>query len=204
MNRARIVVLAIAVGAGGVAAYLASGSGDRPQPAAPQAQLPTVDVLVAKADIGLGQTVTPRRHDLADLADGVGKQYLHPPHRTSRGGHRTHRLDRALALHRRRADPGAETRQGQRLRFMAAILPTGMRAISTEISPETGAGGFILPTTASTSSFRSARRMPRFRIPPTSSGPRSSCRTSASSRSTRRRRKRTARTPWSARPSRSS
>jgi len=29
--------------------------------------------------------------------------------------------------------------------FMAAILPTGMRAISTEISPENGAGGFILP-----------------------------------------------------------
>src|SRR2546430_14873053 len=28
---------------------------------------------------------------------------------------------------------------------MAAILPTGMRAMSTEISPETGAGGFILP-----------------------------------------------------------
>ena len=28
---------------------------------------------------------------------------------------------------------------------MAAILPTGMRAISTEISPENGAGGFILP-----------------------------------------------------------
>ena len=28
---------------------------------------------------------------------------------------------------------------------MAAILPTGMRAVSTEISPETGAGGFILP-----------------------------------------------------------
>ena len=29
--------------------------------------------------------------------------------------------------------------------FMAAVLPSGMRAISTEISPETGAGGFILP-----------------------------------------------------------
>ncbi|MBE0702905.1 MAG: Flp pilus assembly protein CpaB, partial [Afipia sp.] len=29
--------------------------------------------------------------------------------------------------------------------FMAAILPSGMRAISTDISPETGAGGFILP-----------------------------------------------------------
>ena len=29
--------------------------------------------------------------------------------------------------------------------YMAAVLPGGMRAISTEISPETGAGGFILP-----------------------------------------------------------
>jgi pilus assembly protein CpaB len=29
--------------------------------------------------------------------------------------------------------------------YMAAILPSGMRAVSTEISAETGAGGFILP-----------------------------------------------------------
>ncbi|MGY4599755.1 Flp pilus assembly protein CpaB [Bradyrhizobium sp. GM22.5] len=29
--------------------------------------------------------------------------------------------------------------------FMAAILPSGMRAVSTEISAETAAGGFILP-----------------------------------------------------------
>lgn len=29
--------------------------------------------------------------------------------------------------------------------YMAAILPAGMRAVSTDISPETGAGGFILP-----------------------------------------------------------
>ena len=28
---------------------------------------------------------------------------------------------------------------------MAAVLEKGMRAVSTEISPETGAGGFILP-----------------------------------------------------------
>src|ERR1700726_3436131 len=58
MNTARIVVLAIAIGAGGIAAYLASGS-DKPAPAAPVAQLETVDVLIAKSDIGLGQTVKP-------------------------------------------------------------------------------------------------------------------------------------------------
>ena len=52
MNIARIVVLAIALGAGGVAAYLASGAdSNKPAPPAPVAQLPTVDVLVAKSDI---------------------------------------------------------------------------------------------------------------------------------------------------------
>jgi pilus assembly protein CpaB len=58
MNKARIVVLSIAVGAGGIAAYLASGSDSKP-PAEPVAQLQTVDVLVAKSDIGLGQSVVP-------------------------------------------------------------------------------------------------------------------------------------------------
>src|SRR3954466_5136422 len=58
MNTARIVVLTIAVGAGGIAAYLASGSDNKPPPE-PVAQLQTVDVLVAKSDIGLGQTDTP-------------------------------------------------------------------------------------------------------------------------------------------------
>src|SRR5204863_9980859 len=58
MNTARIAVLTIALGAGGIAAYLASGS-DKPRPTEPVAQMQTVDVLVAKADIGLGQSVKP-------------------------------------------------------------------------------------------------------------------------------------------------
>src|SRR6202040_3351620 len=59
MNIARIVVLTIALSAGGVAAYLASGSDSNPPaPTEPIAQLQTVDVLVAKSDIGLGQTLT--------------------------------------------------------------------------------------------------------------------------------------------------
>jgi pilus assembly protein CpaB len=59
MNRARIVVLTVALGAGSVAACLASGSDGKPPPVAPVAQLQTIDVLVAKSDIGLGQTVAP-------------------------------------------------------------------------------------------------------------------------------------------------
>src|SRR6478609_11865834 len=61
MNTARIVVLVIALGAGGVAAYLASGYDNKPAPSAAPvaAQLPTTEILVAKSDIGLGQTVKP-------------------------------------------------------------------------------------------------------------------------------------------------
>ena len=57
MNTARIVVLTIALIAGGVAAYLASGIGDKPPPTE-AITLQTVDVLVAKSEIGLDQSVT--------------------------------------------------------------------------------------------------------------------------------------------------
>ena len=59
MKTARIVVLGIALAAGGVAAYLASGSDPKTVVAEAPPALPTVDVLVAKADIGLGQAVGP-------------------------------------------------------------------------------------------------------------------------------------------------
>ncbi|MEI9926046.1 MAG: Flp pilus assembly protein CpaB, partial [Bradyrhizobium sp.] len=54
-----MVVLGIALAAGGVAAYLASGSDTKTVVAEAPPPLPTVDVLVAKSDIGLGQAVGP-------------------------------------------------------------------------------------------------------------------------------------------------
>src|SRR5262245_35354828 len=59
MKAARIVVLGLALGAGGLAAVLMSGGSDQPPPPAPApvAQLDTVDVLVAKNEIGIGQSV---------------------------------------------------------------------------------------------------------------------------------------------------
>jgi pilus assembly protein CpaB len=145
MNRARIVVLTIAIGAGGVAAYLASGSDSKPPPAEPVVQLQTVDVLVAKADIGLGQTVTP--NDLlwqtwpaASASSSFIRRNEHPNATTEFTG----------SIARSPFIAGEPIREPKLVKangsgFMAAILPQGMRAISTEISPETGAGGFILP-----------------------------------------------------------
>jgi pilus assembly protein CpaB len=123
-----------------------SGYDNKPLPVIPVAEkLPTVDVLIAKNDIQLGQAVKPE-----DL------QWQSWPAATASG-----------AFIRRDSRPDAQTQiagsiarvplmQGEPIReqklvkadgagFMAAILPTGMRAVSTEISAETGAGGFILP-----------------------------------------------------------
>ena len=144
MNPARLAVLAIAVVAGGIAAYLASGSDDKPAPAQ-IAQLPTVDVLVAKGDIGLGQAV--KADDLqwqtwpAATASGTFIKRTDRPEATTQI---------AGMIARAPFIAGEPIREPKLVKadgsgFMAAILPSGMRAISTEISAETGAGGFILP-----------------------------------------------------------
>src|SRR6202521_1641604 len=145
MKTARIVVLAIAVSAGGVAAYLASGSDPKPPATEPTAQLQTVDVLVAKSDIGLGQSVT---------ADDLQWQTWPAATASNNFIRRSDRPDAvtqvAGSIARSPFIAGEPIREpklvkGNGAGFMAAILPTGMRAVSTEISPETGAGGFILP-----------------------------------------------------------
>jgi pilus assembly protein CpaB len=145
MYTARIVVLTIALSAGGVAAYLASGSDNRSLPAEPVAQLQTVDVLVARSDIGLGQIVAPgdlqwQSWPAATAGGSFIRRNEHPDATTEIAG----------SIARTPFITGEPIREPKLVRangsgFMAAILPTGMRAISTEISPETGAGGFILP-----------------------------------------------------------
>jgi pilus assembly protein CpaB len=145
MNRARIIVLSIALGAGGIAAYLASGS-DRTAPQAePVVQLPTVDVLVAKADIGLGQTVTPNDIQWQSWpAAAASNSFIRKSDRPDATTEVTGSIVRSPFI------AGEPIREPKLVKangsgFMAAILPQGMRAVSTEISPETGAGGFILP-----------------------------------------------------------
>jgi pilus assembly protein CpaB len=146
MYTARIVVLIIALCAGGVAAYLVSGAdSNRPAPVQPVAQLPTVDVLVAKSEIALGQTIKPEDLQWQTWpAASASSNFI----RRSERPDATTRIAGSIA---RGAFIAGEPIREQKLvkadgsGFMAAILPTGMRAVSTEISAETGAGGFILP-----------------------------------------------------------
>jgi pilus assembly protein CpaB len=145
MYTARIVVLLIALGAGGMAAYLASRSDDKPLPTVPVVQLQTVDVLVAKADIALGQTVN---------ADALQWQTWPTANASNSFIRRNDRPDAttqiAGSIARAPFIAGEPIREQKLVRangsgFMAAILSSGKRAVSIEISPETGAGGFILP-----------------------------------------------------------
>ena len=146
MKAARLVVLTIALGAGGVAAMLAGRSTKPPEvKQAAVTKLDTVDILVAKSDIPMGQPLTP------------GEMQWQPWPASASTGNFIRKTDRPDAIEKLSGNVarapfvlGEPIREAKLVNakgsgFMAAILPAGMRAVSTQISPETGAGGFILP-----------------------------------------------------------
>ncbi len=147
MKAARVIVLAVAVAAGGVAAVLAGRGQDEGAKALPPpvAQLETVDVLIAKSDIGIGQSVSSQnvQWQLWPTA-AANAQYI-------RKQDRPEAIEQiAGSIARVSFSSGEPIREEKLIKangsgYMAAMLSAGMRAISTEISAETGAGGFILP-----------------------------------------------------------
>ena len=147
MNTARLVILGIALVAGGAAAFLVS-SGNEPQQVqapAPVVQFPTVDVLIAKADINMGSAVNAQDFQWQQWpAATTGGSYILKKNKPNAIDELSGSIARAPFT------AGEPIREAKLIKangsgYMAAILPSGMRAISTEISPETGAGGFILP-----------------------------------------------------------
>jgi len=145
MKPARIAVLAIALLAGGIAAFLAGRSEPTPAVLAPVVQLETVDILIANVDIGMGHAVSGQelRWQTWPTA-AAGPNFI-------RKGERPGAIEQlAGSIARQPFSAGEPIRENKLIKakgsgYMAAILPAGMRAISTEISAETGAGGFILP-----------------------------------------------------------
>jgi pilus assembly protein CpaB len=148
MKAARILVLAVALAAGGAAAFLINSDEEKkPAPApTPVAQMPTVDVLIAKSDIGMGTAVAAQDFDWqAWPAATTGDSYVTKSARPNAIQELSGSITRAPFT------AGEPIREAKLIKasgaagFMAAILPSGMRAVSTEISPETASGGFILP-----------------------------------------------------------
>ncbi len=147
MKPARVIVLLVALAAGGVAAMLASGSRhvEAPKGPAPPPPLATVDVLVAKADLGVGQVVAAS--DIAWQAwpaASATANFIRKPDRPDAIKDFVGAIVRSPVL---AGEPIRDSKvvAGKGGGFMAAILPHGMRAIALDVSPESGAGGFILP-----------------------------------------------------------
>lgn len=145
MNKSRIAVLVVALGAGGIAARLAISQPPPPVPQAPVQKVEAVDVLVAKSDIRVGQSVGASDVEWRPWpVNYVSSQFIQRP----QGSNSTD--DVAGSIARAPFVAGEPIRQAKLIKanssgYMAAVLPPGMRAVSTEITPESGAGGFILP-----------------------------------------------------------
>ena len=146
MKAARIVVLSVALAAGGVAALLAGRSEPPPKPQAVQPQqIASVDVLVAKSDIEMGKSIS---------ADDVTWQAWPTNANTGnfirKSDHPNAVSELAGSVARAPFIAGEPIREAKLVKvkgsgFMAAILPSGMRAVSIGVSPESAAAGFILP-----------------------------------------------------------
>ena len=144
MKGARIVVLSVAVVAGGIAALLA-GHKSAPVKQTATHKVDSGEILVAKTDIPIGKQISPQ-----DM------QWQAWP-ATAAGGNFIRKVNRPDAIKKLSGltvrvpffagEPIREVKlvDAKNSGYLAAILPSGMRAVSTRISPETGAGGFILP-----------------------------------------------------------
>jgi pilus assembly protein CpaB len=152
MNVARVLVLVVALIAGGGAAFLALNVINNQEPAQPVAQavvpaqpaFETDEVLVATRDIPLGGTI-----DAASVAwrswprSGIAGTYI------LRSDRPTGIEDVAGTVVRSAFFAGEPITQGKLARtdggLLSAMLPAGMRAVALQIGADTSAGGFILP-----------------------------------------------------------
>ena len=149
MKPARLAVLGIAILAGCGAALLMSGEEKAPEPVArvePPAPVPMSEILVASAELPMGQTLKPE--DLRWMP--WPEQAISPGLIDRRAAPKG--LDDAVGSIIRTNFSANEPIRPERLvkagsGFMSAILPSGMRAvaITTDTRGSSSAGGFILP-----------------------------------------------------------
>ena len=147
MKAARLVVLGVAVAAGGIAAYLAAGSKSRRRRRRAAAAAADRDRRSA------GRQIRSQPRQVIESPD-IGWQIWPAAAANATYIKKTDRPDAinnfvgaivrvAMVAGDPIRDPNVVMAKGSG--FMAAVLPQGMRAVAVEISPEAGAGGFILP-----------------------------------------------------------
>lgn len=146
MKRQRIIVLIIAITAALGAAWIARSIVSRgPEIKEVEKTVGSTGVLVAAKDIGLGDSVRAgdfkwQQWPVDGITPGLITQEAEPNAPSDLSG----------AVARAPFIAGEPIKDQKLIKIseggvMAAILPSGMRAVSTPIREETAAGGFILP-----------------------------------------------------------
>lgn len=148
MAASRLIILGVAVaaasGAGYVAKNMAVGTPqDIASPASPEPAIQLADVLVLASDVPMGAPVGDALAWRAWPADGINENFI------TRDGE-PEAIDKLKGSIARIAMYAGEPLRRSKLvgegqSFMSSILPSGRRAIATQISADTSAGGFILP-----------------------------------------------------------
>jgi pilus assembly protein CpaB len=146
MKPSRIVLLLIALLAGGLAAFLAT-RGDSTAPVITAATPATVvsknKVLVAKADIGVGQRLGAAVLDWQDWPQGNTADYI----TIAAMPDAINQMNGAVARFEFfKGDPIREQKLARSDQgFLSAVLTPGMRGVSLSVAAASGAGGFIVP-----------------------------------------------------------
>jgi pilus assembly protein CpaB len=148
MKQARIITLTVAGFAGGIAIYMMMNLKPKAAPMQPideTRSVKTTKVLVAKKDIGLGETVGMDSFRWQEWPEGALSPSFVVEGRKLSLKDFDKRIARAPLLIGEPATENKLIKFGEAGGVMSAILPPGMRAISTKIREETAAGRLILP-----------------------------------------------------------
>lgn len=142
----RVIVLLVALVAGGVAAWLSIGAqpGTAPGVAAPTPQIKTQEVLVAALDLPQGARLGESEIRWQTWPeDAVNPGFIRRSVRPEAIDELTGSFVRLPIIDGEpiRVEKLADETSG----FLAARLPAGQRAVAVRVSAETAAGGFILP-----------------------------------------------------------
>ncbi|MBO9096706.1 MULTISPECIES: Flp pilus assembly protein CpaB [unclassified Rhizobium] len=148
MKPARLIILVVAVGAAGLAGILAmrlaGGRNVVPEVATVMQREPSVKVLVAAANLPIGSRLNDSSIRWMDWPEaGVVKGVITE---TDRPDALKDMLGAVVRLPIFEGEPIREEKVADsNSRILSSLLPAGKRAVATEISVATGAGGFILP-----------------------------------------------------------
>ena len=116
-----------------------------PQVVTKQVSAPVSQILVAKADIGLGQITSAENFRWQDWPQSaLSSNYIQRSARPDAAADLVGAVARTPILAGEPITPMKLVKAGDG-GVLAAILPAGMRAISTRIKEETGVGKLILP-----------------------------------------------------------